>query len=659
MKKFLLGILAITMLLSSTKGYTQENFSMDNSKVSQYEVSMTEYEKDKDAEALVIFEKGENFFFYQNLEGFKLMMKYRIKIKILKQAGIEYANFEIPYYTEGNSWEEVIDIEGVTYNYEGNSPQQTLLQPSNIFTEKASKDTQRKKFTMPNVKVGSVIEVSYTHITPYFHRMKEWEFQKKIPVVFSNLEYRATPFFEYSYILKGTNKFDSFTSEVSNSKQTLGNTTYSEVIFNFGMKDLSAFKDEEFITSPRDYMVSLNLQLSKINSDRGVSKEFLSTWPKICDILLDQDAFGKYLKNSQKEAKKILPSLNLEGKSQTEQVKIITEYVKSNYSWDSNTGKFAYTEKLSDFLKNKTGNSGNLNLFLIGLLQGAGMDANPLVLSTRGNGIISKDHPFESFLNYVIAQINIDGKDVFLDATEPLLHYDELPIRCINVDGLVVRKNQKPEKWFFIEQETLSSTHKKLNITIDPSQSTMNIDAEFVSEGFDAYNYRKTYQSENYNLKDFLKRTRNIDVIGDVSFKNFEDKDKPFIFDFESKTLVETNANKIFIAPFCGLSPTDNLFKQANRTLLVDLVVLMGDSYESEIEIPAGYKVEYTPKDVVRDTPFMSISYQTKIEGNKIYVNGSYKLKSSIYKANAYDPLKYIYASTIDKFSEKIVLVKE
>lgn len=660
MKQLLKYTLVSLLLLSFTNGYSQENFSLEDAKITQYEMTMTEYSKDKDAEALVIFEKGKNYFRYYDNQGFQLIMEHKIKIKVLKQAGIEYADFEIPYYIGGNVLEDVSEIKGVTYNYDDGVLSKTELVRTNIFDEKLPNEMRMKKFTMPNVKEGSIIEVSYTHTTPYFSRMDEWKFQKKIPVNYSNLEYRATPFFEYAYILKGRAKFDKASSEMGTDEFRIGRLTYKEMIFNFGMESLPAFKDEEFITSPRDYMVSLNMQLAKTTSGQGITKEFLSTWPKICEVLLKEDTFGKYLKNSEKEAKKILPTLGLEGKSQTEQMKIISDYVKTNYKWNSSVGKFAQTDKLSDFLKNKTGNSGNINLFLTGLLRGAGLDANPVILSTRDHGRVSRDHPFESFMNYVVANVKIDGKNMTLDATEPLLHYNELPNRCINVEGLLVSNDKKvPEQWFFIEQNILATTLKKIKVAIMPQQRSLHINATYVAFGNDAYSLRKIYQDESYDLKEYLKRTANINVAGKVETSNFEDKDKPFTFNFECDLPIEMNGDKIFIEPFCGLSERNNLFTQKSRSLLVDLVFYGGNSYESEIEIPEGYKVEYLPKSIVRNTPIMNITYSSKVEGNKILINAEYTMNASIFKAEVYPTLKNIFGATIDKFKEMIVLVKE
>lgn len=636
----------------------QEQFSEKWGKVSQYEMSMKEYEKEKDAEALVIYEKGRNKFVTDDQIGFILYMEYTVKIKILKQSGIDYANFEIPYYTKGEEQERVIDIKGITYNMDGNTLHKTELSSSNIFDEKQSENTNVKKFTMPNVKEGSVIEVTYTHTTPHLYRMKEWEFQKKIPVVSSILEYRAIPYYEYTYILKGSKAFDVFKSEKGSSEMIFGSLRYKELTYWFGMTDLPAFKDEEFITSPKDYMISLNLQLSKIHNPRGGVQNFMSTWPELINKFLKLPEFGKYVKQSEKEAKKnILPSLNISDKTDLEKTKLLVDYVKNMYKWNSFYGKFAQSEKVSNFLKSKTGNSGDINLFLVGLLRAADLDANPIILSTRGHGLIQKTHPFESFLNYTILEVNIDGQKIFIDATEPLLHYNELPTRCTNVDGLVIKP--KSEEWIFTVQKTLATTDHKLKMIIDPLTQSAKINALYTALGNDAYHYRELYISNEQNLKDFFKKGYNIDIVNNIVVDNQEDRDKPFIFNFTFNTPIEDSFDKLFIKPFSGLSIEQNPFTQTSRTLPIDFIFLGGNSYEAEIEIPKGYKVEYLPNSTQINNKIIEIDYSAKVEGNKIIVKASYERKSNIYPAIYYIHLKSIFSAMIDRFSEMIVLAPE
>lgn len=326
------------------------------------------------------------------------------------------------------------------------------------------------------------------------------------------------------------------------------------------------------------------------------------------------------------------------------------------YSWNGFYGKYT-SGKLSDFLKQKTGNTADINLFLTGLLKAAGIDTEPVVLSTRSNGLIRKSYPFQQFLNYVMAEIKIDGKSHFMDATEPLLYFDEIPARCSNVEGLRVK--QKAEEWVFITQKTVSETAKYFSIKLNPEEQTMNVEVDYSSKGYSAYRFRNTYKGDPDNLADYLRENNNVTKVNNLEVANYEELDQPFGFFFDTSTGLEVASDKLFVHPFCNLAISTNPFKQEKRTLPVDLIHIMGEVYESVIEIPDGYKVEYVPKEMKHDSRILSVTYNTTQEDGKITVKAAYHFSDNMYEAKDYLRLKHSLNEVIKQFSEMIILVKK
>jgi len=507
---------------------------------------------------------------------------------------------------------------------------------------------------MPDVREGSVIEVKYVIITPYLFNMREWEFQKKIPVIDSRFVLRVTPYYEYTYIVKGIQKFDEFSSEVLNGDHVFHNLKYKEVEYRFRMKNLPAFRDEDFITSDKDYMIGMNLQINKIHYPQGGSSTIMSTWPEISTGFLKEDNFGKYMKDAEKEAKKILPNLNLSGKTQEEQLKIITEYVKNNYNWTGKEREYA-TAKVSDFMKQKTGSSAEINLFLIGLLKAAGIDVYPLLLSTRENGAINTNYPFASFFNYVIAGADINGQTVYVDGTEPMLPYNILPERCLNVNALVT----KPQSgtWIGITQPDVALTENTVDIRSNETTDSLSVNVITSASASDGYNLRKIYDGKSDNLVKYLESKKMEPQHLEIS--NYNEIEKPFTFSYTTNKEVEKSFDKLFIAPFQGLPPSENMFKQTSRTLPVDLIYQHSGTYKSTIHIPDGYKISHLPGNYENDGPYIKISYQANTSGNDIEISGNYLFKKNIYEAGRYMSLKVTFDKIVSLFNEMIVLEKK
>jgi hypothetical protein len=632
-----------------------QNYSRDMGKITQYEADMVSYDKDPEAEAVVLYEIGMTYLQGNDItNSFELQMNKRVKIKILKQSGLDYGTVEIPYYESNDDMEKIQIKSAITYNFDNGILVKTPLDEKNIYEEKINSNWRKKKFAMPNVKEGSIIELEYLIISPFLFNLREWKFQHKIPVVYSNMELRVIPYYEYAYIAKRIAKFDEYSTNVINTEKRWGRLVYKEMLYKMGMREIPAFKDEEFISSEKDYMMSLNFQLSRFHNPNGGQRDIMSTWPALCNDFLKDENFGKYIKAVENEAKKLLPSLFLDGKTQKEKIKLIADYVRFNYNWNGNSDKFAW-KKVSNTIKEKTGNAAELNLLLLGLLNKAGIEAKPVLLSTREHGVVDVSYPFQQFLNYVIVQVKADEDSLFLDATESLLPYNELPERCLNVSGLLVEKNS--DQWLDIKQDNLALTEKHFDIKYNEDASLLEAKVTYTASAYDAYQYRRLYYGDEQNLKDFFAR-QEVNIKGDMDILSYNIPEMPFIFSFETQAPLDNVAGKLFISPFLNHAPHDNLFKQKTRSLPIDMIYRHAGTYVSKIEIPEGYRVDLLPKEVDYNGKTMLIQYSAEQNGNSIEVTAKYEFKESFFDAKNYMILNSTYNELIRIFNEMIFLSK-
>lgn len=649
-------LISFALFLVTFTGYAQENFSMEPEKVTQYEMSMTSYEKDEEAEAVVIYEKGDYRFMFLYGEGLRLKMTKHAKIKILSQAGEKYATFEIPVYIESSRrMEELEDISGIIYNNDGQSLAKTQFESKgNVFEEKINDRWVMKKFTLPNVKVGSIIEVKYTISSPFFFNMREWIFQKKIPVIYSSLRYRAIPYYEYIYTVTNINKFDEFDSRALPSEIRHGQLVYYEKEYNFGKKDIPAFRDEEFISAPKNYMIALNFQLAKIYYPQGGQREILSTWEALAKDLQKSSDFGKYIDDAKKEARKILPTLGLEEKSELEKIKTISDYVKSNFNWNGYYGENA-SQKVSNLLKTKRGSVADINLFLVGLFLEAKLDATPIISSTRSNGIIDKSYPFLHYFNYALAEVKVGDIRKFVDATEPMLAHGELPARCVNTEGLAI---DKTPRWVFIGQKSVSYLQKNLDVNVVSADEVV-VDATYAANGRAAFTYRTKYLGKVEDLVKYLKDNEDVNAEGEMKVENYQELEKIFKFGFKFRTKAESGNDKIFINPFSNLFSKDNLFKQSSRTFPIEINEMITRRFISTMNIPEGYELESMPASLNFGNDVMQINYKAELVDGKIKVDGTYSFKDYAFPADKYILLKNTYAKMLSKFTEMIVFAKK
>ena len=543
-----------------------------------------------------------------------------------------------------------------TYNIENDQVRKTALNPKTAYDEKINTNWHKKKFAMPDVKEGSVIEISYRIKSPYFFTFRNWEFQKAIPVLYSTYTTKMVPFYEYTYILQGKNKFDNFKSYVDTGlSHHFAGIDYQDMVYEYTMNDLPAFRDESFITSANDFIIKLDFQLSALHRPNGSNEAIISTWPKLSEDLIKDETFGKYVKSCQSKSADFIDTMKLSSKTQLEKAKIIERFVKKNFKWNGDNYKLT-TKSVKDFLKSKTGSTAEINLFLTGMLNAAGIEANPVLLSTRDHGKIKLNYPFLHFFNSVIVLAKLDTVSVLLDATEPFSNFSEIPTQCINDKGLIIQKGKSD--WVNLKSNTVSTKVYHINLHPDLANDSIIQHCKLITSGYEAINYRNKYSESYKNLKDDLQGANSLtkDSLRPVGLNQIEN---PFEIDFDKKTVLERIEDKIIVSPFGNFTMSENPLKQNARNYPVDIIYKKIYAFETSIDVPKGYKLLSKPESIkINDNMVRIIFSTTEVNNETIKVIGLYEFKKDEYGAVEYLYLKDYFNKIVDKFNEKLVLVK-
>ncbi len=629
-----------------------QEFSENFGKVTFEELSMEKCAIDNQAEAMVLFDYGSSFFV--DNEGLQLIFERITRVKIFSKAGFKYAEIEIPYYVEFDKNEKVYDLNAVTYTLENGVPKATKLKPEAVFTEKINEHWMVKKFAMPDVAEGSVIEYRYRIVSPYFFNFRDWQFQSRIPTLYSQYLIKMIPFYEYCYIFQGASKFDVFENYLSAFKRNMLGAEYPDNVFKFGMINIPAFRDEAFISSINDYIMKIDFQLAAVHPPSGGDYDIMTTWPMLVNELSKNQNFGGYYKNAVKNSEEILPLIGMQGLNEIEKAEAIYNYVKGTYNW---TGFYSkYTDKsVKEFLKIKTGNSAEINLFLCAVLNAAGLNAYPVIISTRDHGKIPANYPFEQFLNYVIVSVTIDNQTVLMDATSSLCSFGMLPSRCFNDKGLVVNK-EKPD-WIPLLDQVISDETDSVTIRFDRTMDSVKVDIMKSADGHIALEYRSSYLQNPEVFKNEIIG-KDIITLNDVVVKNENDIKEPLKINYGIRTGVEQLNDKLLIDAFPGLTMTENPLKLDYRNYPVDFIYPRTHHYHMTLDIPEGYMLVKSDEVPEVDDNLFHLYYRTEEAGGKIVIEGSYYFKKSKYSPAEYIKVKLFMAKVVDVFNRKLILQK-
>ncbi|WP_396176403.1 DUF3857 domain-containing protein, partial [Flavobacterium sp.] len=192
--------LSLTLVLISFSICSQ-NYELG--KVTVQELEEKEHPVEKDAAAAVLFTVGSTNFEYSGDDGFRIVTEIITKIKIYKKEGYDFANHSEKYFVGGNSKEKVMFTKAVTYNLVNGKIEKTKLGSEGEFSEDLNKFWSVKKISMPNVREGSIIEYRVVITSPFISNFPEWEFQKEIPVNYSEYSTFIPEYFIYNKHYKG------------------------------------------------------------------------------------------------------------------------------------------------------------------------------------------------------------------------------------------------------------------------------------------------------------------------------------------------------------------------------------------------------------------------------------------------------------------------
>jgi len=656
MKKFyistIIAFLFSQFLLAQENINTTWEISPDN-----FDIQAPAY--DTDAEAVVMYDNGETRFVEKN-NGFYIRYTRKRRIKILKESGLKWADVSIPlYYEDPDNRESLKEFTAVTYNLNQDKKiEVTNLDKESVDKEIEGKNLRAKRFILPAVRVNSIIEYSYEIVSPFLSKLPDWEFQDRIPTIYSKYKVGIIPFYQYTYVLHGAKKVDFFkTTEEYNYGRSFFGVNYFDNVYEFVMKNVPAFKDEEYITSIKDYIIKLVFQLTETNHPKGGVIEKTNTWSLLNKEFVKDENFGEFVQKSEKSAVKILKEeLSIENLSEFEIFKTIVSYVKSHFSWDGYYSKFG-DKKIEIFLYDTTGSTAEINLFLTGMLNAAGIKARPVLISTRDHGRINLQYPYAHLFNNVIVLASIDGKNVLTDGTEPLLGCDRIPMKCINYYGLIIDK--EGETWLDLNTSYNfpSTISNALVLKIDPEKGFIEAKIREKNTEYAALKSKKIFKGdpENYitHLED--KGLENVEII-DV--KNENDPELPFIVDYEAKYPLEYIEDKILISPFLSLPISENTLKQKERKYPVDMIYRQNITFFSSIEIPEGYRVLKLPAPFNENNNVVTINLTTDQKENSIIITGTFQYKKAVFPAKEYNILKWSINEIVNRFNEKVVLKK-
>jgi len=647
---FLSACILLSLFLSAQKGKNKDSNIPAFGSVQKAELEMKECDFDKNAEAVVLFDKGQLDYIIGN--GIDLI--HHVRIKILNEKGKNQADIHLPYF----SWkddERIEDISAQVYNLDpSGNVVITKLDKKQVFEKKLNKFWTEKVFTFPEVKPGSVIEYKYKHTNV---GMINWFFQRTIPVKHSEFVFDYPNKVTISFLPKCYMQYEDKTDNSS-----------TRTVRFFSMSNVPALRDEPYILNEGDYLQKVESKtIARENPNTGVLQSIIVTWPQVIKELMESEEFGQQIKKEVPRTAELDAMLKTTS-DRFSKMKIVYNYVRKNMQWNDYTGIWA-NEGIKAAWKDKKGTQGEINLILINLLKDAGLDAKPILVSCHHNGLVNTtdagtiSRPGYDQFNKVLAWVKIDENVYALDATEKETPVDLIPFDVIATEGLVISKIETFEwGWETLWKDNLQYRNMIL------LQGEIDKEGKLTGEvTINSYDYARLGRitTARKGKKEFTEKyfsSNNPGVtIDSVLLENMDADSLPLIQRVHFNQQLNSSGEYQYFSTnlFTGLEK--NPFVADERISDVFFGFLQNHMIIANIAIPDGYVFEELPKNMKMIMPDTSITITRVSQANndRLSMRITLDFKRPFYSAAEYEGFKEFYKKLFDILNEQFVIRKK
>jgi transglutaminase-like putative cysteine protease len=601
------------------------------------------------------------------------------RIKILKKAGYEYATVEVPLYHRDEDAETLSNLRGFTYVRGADGKViKTKLEPSAAFEEKRTNNLKVRKFTLPAVQEGAVIEYSYVVRSTFFDNYQDWTFQHDIPTRWSEYRTSIPQVYRYKVLYQGyvpltINEMNTgsvsliLANHLSNAAgagagMEVGSTalTMSTEQHRWVLQNAPAFREEPYSTTPNDYLPRITFELVGYQMPNEPYKDLTDSWLQKNKVLMASEYFGQAIDNC-KFLRPLAQALVAQYTDPAARAAAVRELIIKNVKYDG-TNRYHASGPLKKSYELHRGTAADVNLLLIATLREAGLAVVPLLLSTRGHGRVSQEYPLLEQFNYVAALVELpDQKELLLDATDPLLPAGMLPTRCLNKIGHTVPASGEG-RWVSLVPGQRYTHYQEVSLALDAQG---NISGQVHEEQGGYANREAREKLQQLGEKKYVAELAAAHTgweIPSFAFKQQTSVGQPLGLNYELRHPATTasTATELYIKPLEVFGEQRNPFQHELRSYPVDMGMMQQEVIRVTLKVPAGYVASLPTATslVLPDNGGRYIYTASSPTSDTVVLMSRLTLDKPVYSAQEYHALRELYRQMLAKQAEALVIKK-
>ena len=648
---FLVVVCAVLMALAPGTLFAQSiKIDKKYGNVSKAELEMTVYPLDTSAVALYLY-KDVNYSVEIDPGGFAFIKKERERVKILKEAGKEYGDYEEFYSTESTAGESISGIKVTTYNLENGSVVATKMSKDYVFREDYTDAVKRVAFSAQNVKVGSVIETEYTYRTRLWN-IDDIFFQFSIPVNWATAEVAVPEYLKVNRISRGFENLEHKMEE----RVLMDYRVFAD---KFACYDIPAIRDEKFLYDIDQYRLSVLYQIRSFEIPGIYYKDYTADWQNVDQMIVESNIVRGIKATTR--FKDEVAGIAASDRTDEEKIVAIRNLVASRVTWDKKNR--LVPGNAAEVVKNGSGSRADLNALTGSALRAAGFDVKPVMVRMRSNGNLVPFHvSLDAYDTFILQVTGPGGQTYYLDAAPSDGYLNVLSdnflvekARLLSLDG---------------QGSWVDLRHLCKNIYL--ASATVRVDAEGLMTG-------EISEKMFNNLSQTVKRAygkasdqeefvdENIEKDHNLTVDRFtisgSDEYTPQVqmaYSFEKQQ--EVAGDMMYVNLFLLNFHDPSTFKEEVRRVPVDFMYPYRINYTVNMIIPDGYELEELPKPAaykaqgIKSQAFVQFR---QADVNVVSMSFSFVLDSYFAPTEAYKDVRAWYEMLTSMYNTTLVLKKK
>ena len=377
-----------------------------------------------EANAVILFDHGAMYITLERVEYY-----FHRRLKILNKAGIDEASEQAIYFDK--EFDHLSNFAAQTITPDGKKHK---VDKKAIFDQESDSYIKRV-FTFPALDTGCIIEYKYRLRSERFYYLEPWYFQNRFYTYQSLFSVSMVSGFSYD-VNYNRLSYDQQRPEIedrTDPHRPFGSERRIKD-FTWDLKNLPPVKKELYMACEDDYRMSLQFFLNSFRSQYN-SFDYTQTWGEV-----GKD-FQKYIddhNDRKKEIKKLAEEITAGMSDPRKKSKALYDYVATGFeAIDKSRWRFKI-DKFSKFLEEKRGTGEGKNCLLACLHNSIGLNAWPVLISTRDRAKFKPNRPSLIYFNYIVTFVQLDSVWEFLDAAYEHTPYGLLPPNCLTEGGFLI-----------------------------------------------------------------------------------------------------------------------------------------------------------------------------------------------------------------------------